>query len=62
MSSEKVSSTIDSPKIVRERRPMTLGVLLSARSIGTVTCRSTSSAAKPGYGVMTTTPGSEMSG
>ena len=48
--------------MVRERRAITLGVLLSARSIGTVTCCSTSSAANPGYGVSTTTPGSEMSG
>src|SRR5437868_2445904 len=48
--------------MMRERRPITNGVLLRARSIGTVTCCSTSSAAKPGYGVMTTTPGSEMSG
>jgi hypothetical protein len=60
--SSKVSSTTESPKIVRDRRPMTNGVLLSERSIGTVTCCSTSSAAKPGRGVMTTTPGSEMSG
>ena len=62
MSSEKVSSTTESPKIVRERRPITFGVLLSTRSIGIVIWRSTSSAAKPGYCVMTTTPGSEMSG
>src|SRR5262245_57120282 len=48
--------------MVRERRAMTLGVLFNARSTGTVTWRSTSSAAKPGYGVTTTTPGSEMSG
>ena len=34
--------------MVRERREMTYGVLLSARSMGTVTCCSTSSAAKPG--------------
>jgi hypothetical protein len=36
------------PKIVRERRAITRGTLLSARSIGTVTCCSTSSAAWPG--------------
>src|SRR5262245_27824808 len=48
--------------MVRERRPITFGVPFSARSMGTVTWRSTSSAANPGYGVMTTTPGSEISG
>ncbi len=31
--------------MVRERRAITLGTLFSARSIGTVTCCSTSSAA-----------------
>jgi hypothetical protein len=48
--------------MVRERRAITFGVLFSARSMGTVTWRSTSSAANPGYGVTMTTPGSEMSG
>ena len=48
--------------MVRERRAMTFGTLLSARSIGTDTCCSISSAAWPGNRVMTTTCVSEMSG
>jgi hypothetical protein len=48
--------------MVRERREITFGVLFSTRSIGIVTCCSTSSAANPGYWVITTTLGSEMSG
>jgi hypothetical protein len=46
--SVKVSSTTERPKMVRDRRAMTSGVLFSARSMGTVTRFSTSSAAKPG--------------
>jgi len=34
--------------MVRERREITFGVLFNARSIGIVTCCSTSSAANPG--------------
>src|SRR2546422_5690188 len=48
--------------MVRDRRAITFGTLLSARSIGTDTCCSISSAAWPGYSVMATTCVSEMSG
>ena len=48
--------------MVRDRRAITEGTPLSARSIGTVTCCSTSSAAWPGYCVITTAWVSEMSG
>ena len=48
--------------MVRERRAITFGTLFKARSIGTLICCSTSSAACPGKSVMTTTCVSEMSG
>src|SRR3954471_13677505 len=48
--------------MVRDRRAITDGAPLSARSIGTVICCSTSSAARPGYSVITTACVSEISG
>src|SRR5689334_18135231 len=48
--------------MVRDLRAITEGAPFSARSIGTVICCSTSSAARPGYSVITTACVSEISG
>ena len=61
-SKANVKSITDRPKIVLDLREITLGTVLSARSMGTVTCCSTSSGAWPGCSATTVTCMSEMSG
>jgi hypothetical protein len=46
--SSKIICTTDRPKMVRERITSTFGTFRMAISTGIVTCRSTSSGARPG--------------
>ena len=54
--------TIESPNVLLDRITLRPGIPFRERSIGTVTCRSTSAAAWPGYIVITWAVVSEMSG